>query len=508
MTVSEMTDLRVGQLPPHLVAAVQQEVLQLLTDNAETLAARCTALCIQQVWAACLASTGGAKDQALAAPTEAALPTSAEVSKIEGPSVQAVAGAANKYLVHSSASWEELPPVLQIAPGAPSENKGPALSMSAIGALPTPQAAFGPDNVSCKPQLTAEEPISALDSKSATPVEESLAASTTVQEAATPSSDSVSEARTVPEASGAGCASEPPEKPEPSSEAATEIPTAETGRPMTRLSAVETWEMAAAAESDAIELLAAAERRKSQARQGDVSDTSKLDASTELGPSDETRQASTAPDAAALPCSSDAAAGASSPRQKDSTEQDTESGQQNIEDVSTEVAPLQKADSALAEEPPLTISPPAVESALQSASPLTISAGDPTMEHELEALQEVVALLTSQLRTLCEEAGVDKDSALPECREQGSETPTWGMPVSVSYLVRWYVGHLTCRAAAGSQWPSSCCGSAKESAVASAAEEEGVASFATELHAFEEWFHRGVSTAAVLLDLRDHCSGP
>eukprot|EP00418_Pyrodinium_bahamense_P032524 CAMPEP_0179147650 /NCGR_PEP_ID=MMETSP0796-20121207/71388_1 /TAXON_ID=73915 /ORGANISM="Pyrodinium bahamense, Strain pbaha01" /LENGTH=49 /DNA_ID= /DNA_START= /DNA_END= /DNA_ORIENTATION= len=41
--------------PPDLITEVREEMLRLMTANAQALAASCTEVCIQQVWAACLA---------------------------------------------------------------------------------------------------------------------------------------------------------------------------------------------------------------------------------------------------------------------------------------------------------------------------------------------------------------------------------------------------------------------------------------------------------------------
>jgi len=137
-----------------------------------------------------------------------------------------------------------------------------------------------------------------------------------------------------------------------------------------------------------------------------------------------------------------------------------------------------------------------------------------SVEGELEALQNVVSVLAEQLRSLCEEAGVAEEPHLEDISDPKGASPDWDEPhvdatgSSLAYLVRWYVGRLTDRAAAGDSLdtdsdPADPSSSSRSGGAA--LEVDGAVHFAAELHAFEEWFSRGVSAAAVLLDKRDRC---
>lgn len=57
-----MTGVKAESPPPDLIREIREEMLRLMTAHAQELAAKCTELCIQQVWTACLAC--------LAAPSE------------------------------------------------------------------------------------------------------------------------------------------------------------------------------------------------------------------------------------------------------------------------------------------------------------------------------------------------------------------------------------------------------------------------------------------------------
>lgn len=139
-----------------------------------------------------------------------------------------------------------------------------------------------------------------------------------------------------------------------------------------------------------------------------------------------------------------------------------------------------------------------------------------TVEHELEALQHVVAVLAEQLSTLSAEVASDDDFIPADSPEHNGAIPDWESPplggtgASATHLARWYVRRLIGRAAAAECLGAGCdpvIPSALSTLDGAACEAEGAQHLATELRALEECFNRAVSTAAACLKGGSSASG-
>lgn len=140
-----MVSVKAESPPPDLVREVREEMLRLITANAQALAASCTEACIQQVWAACLASCLNAPEHLSAAAAQPALPQA-----IAAPTVPLVAEVAQEEVGGASSSREAPAPSTAEADDATSP-----VSFAAALSQPTSPVS---KSVSLDPPQAAESP--------------------------------------------------------------------------------------------------------------------------------------------------------------------------------------------------------------------------------------------------------------------------------------------------------------------------------------------------------------
>lgn len=502
-----MMGLKAVHPPPDLITEVREEMLRLMTANAQALAASCTEVCIQQVWAACLACLAGEAEPAAEAP-RARLQAAGELPGGVGtgagaPGVPALAPAACEMRRRGGGGAAQDTPLVSFT--SVGDQSWEALNVCAASAyfsrastwedlpeqLPTvqhtPVVVATPEVSTSQCNIPAHEQVLALLGPPA-----------------------VAAAPPMPT-----CLTEHLPQTIASWEVLVEGPASSAVSSQICGQIWQAPDLSAVIHADTITAVhASPAEEEASAREGATRACATAAAETSGGLQE---AVALLPDATAATCSGAAAPPCTLTGPVVGLLQEASEGLA-VRRAGVEDGIVRNGNGAATGERALD---PDATPPMPSMLEPDVNGDECSVDHELEALQHAVAMLTGQLATICTEAweadaaaasdpaeGCEREcvpaSAGVELGAGKQEAPALGAP-SASLT---YVGRLTCRLAAEERPPGFGAAGAPacsvEGAPEASGEVDGVADLAEELNAFEDWLNRVVSAAAVMLDQRDH----